>query len=535
MSEDRPSRQGHPKKQGQSDRNSRRGPPEKSSARGASREANARAPQSPRGGRYGDERRGDPRTDSRSPDRRRAPDRTGSKPAWAHERARPAREHAGAAHDVETPSTEPALGVIPSSEPPPRRRSLTNVGGEIETSGDRATAQLLARAIDVAPNMDEAAEDRAHVHGFHAYPARAHPVTVRRLIEDLVPEGGTVLDPFCGSGTVPVEAMLAGRATIGSDLNPIAVMLARAKTYPRTPEKTKALVEAARGVAEHADARRKAKTGASRRLPQEDVSLFPPHVLLELDGLRAGIAEAPPETRPDLSLVLSSILVKLSPRRGDTSEEETEKRIAAGYPSRLFVRKAEELARRFDDFAMLLRNAAAEGAPPPRARVWEDDANVLKRVEDASVDAVITSPPYVATYDYLQHHELRMRWLDLDPRKLARGEIGARRRYERLSPRDAVASWEHELAKLFHSLARVMKKDAPLVLLIADSAASRGPGGERAEPIRADEVVARVAEHGRELVPIARASQARPHFHGPTQRAFEGRPRFEHALMLRRA
>ncbi len=441
------------------------------------------------------------------------------------------REHAEP--PTESTNDGPALGVI-SAEPPKRRRSLTNVGGEVETSGDRKMAELLTHALDVAPATDEGADDRAHVHGFHAYPARAHPVTVRRLIEDLVPAGGTVLDPFCGSGTVLIEAMLAGRATVGSDLNPIAVMLARAKTYPRTPEKTQALVEAARGVAAHAESRRKAKAGASRRLPQEDVSLFPPHVLLELDGLRAGIGDAPPEHRPDLSLVLSSILVKLSPRRGDTSEGTVEKRIAAGYPSRLFVKKTEELARRFDDFAMLLRNNARASAPP-RARVFEDDANLLAKVADASIDAVITSPPYVATYDYLQHHELRMRWLDLDARKLARGEIGARRNYERLSPRDAVTSWERELAKLFHSLARVMKPGAPLVLLIADSASARGPRGERAEPIRADDVVGRVAERGGELTPVARASQARPHFHGPTQGAFSGRPRFEHALLLRRA
>ncbi len=462
-----------------------------------------------------------------------------------HRTKRPSPRRGGRTRDFERPETttdaasdEAALGVI-SAQPAKRRRSLTNVGGEVETSGDSAMAQVLAHALDVAPTMDEGAEDRAHVHGFHAYPARAHPVTARRLIEDLVPAGGTVLDPFCGSGTVLIEAMLAGRSTIGSDLNPIAVMLARSKTYPRTPEKTKALVEAARGVAAHAEARRKAKSGASRRLPQEDVSLFPPHVLLELDGLRSGIEKAPPEHRPDLSLVLSSILVKLSPRRGDTSEGTVEKRIAAGYPSRLFVNKTEELARRFDDFAMLLRNARAESPPDPaapalRARVFEDDANVLAKVEDASIDAVITSPPYVATYDYLQHHELRMRWLGLDARKLARGEIGARRNYERLSPRDAIASWERELEKLFRSLARVMRTGAPLVLLIADSASARGPRGERPEPIRADEVVGRVAERGRELIPIARASQARPHFHGPTQDAFAGRPRFEHALLLRR-
>ena len=95
-----------------------------------------------------------------------------------------------------------------------RRRALTNVGGAISTSGDRAASAILARAIDVAPSMEESAEDRAHVHGFHAYPARAHPVTARRLIEDLVPEGGRVLDPFCGSGTTSTVARALGRRSI---------------------------------------------------------------------------------------------------------------------------------------------------------------------------------------------------------------------------------------------------------------------------------------------------------------------------------
>jgi DNA modification methylase len=169
--------------------------------------------------------------------------------------------------------------------------------------------------------------------------------------------------------------------------------------------------------------------------------------------------------------------------------------------------------------------------PPPRARVFEDDATILGKVEDASIDAVITSPPYVATYDYLQHHELRLRWLGLDARKLARGEIGARRNYLKLGAREATASWEGELAKLFKSLARVMKRDASLVLLIADSAQMTPRG---AIAIRADDVVARVADKLGSLVPVAAASQARPHFHAPTQAAFRERPRYEHALLLTR-
>ena len=108
-----------------------------------------------------------------------------------------------------------------------RRRSLTHVGGAVEERGDPEASARLARAVDVSPTADADAPDRAHVHGFHAYPARTHPVTARLLIEDFAPPGGVVLDPFCGSGTVLVEAMLAGRSAIGTDLNPIAIMLAR--------------------------------------------------------------------------------------------------------------------------------------------------------------------------------------------------------------------------------------------------------------------------------------------------------------------
>jgi DNA modification methylase len=417
-----------------------------------------------------------------------------------------------------------------SVEAPRRRRSLTNVGGTIDRSGDAEASTALAGALDVAPPADRAdAPDRAHVHGFHAYPARAHPITARRLVLAFAPERGLLLDPFCGSGTVLVEAMLAGRDVVGTDLNPLAVMLARAKTYPRSKEKTEALVAAARTAAAFADERRKAKAGATRRLPREDVAIFAPHVLLELDSIRAGITtKSPPETRPELLLVLSSILVKLSQKRGDTSDETQEKRIGAGRAAKLFVAKAEEVARRMDEFASLVPT------PPPRARVYLDDATQLARVADASVDAVVTSPPYVATYDYLAHHDVRMRWLGLDARALEEGELGARRRYAKLTPERARTEWKDELARLLRSLARVMKPDAPLVLLIADSATARGPRGEPAQALRADALVAEVAQATRLFVPVARASQARPHFHGPTAAAFRNAARAEHAILLRR-
>ena len=53
-----------------------------------------------------------------------------------------------------------------------------------------------------------------------------------------------------------------------------------------------------------------------------------------------------------------------------------------------------------------------------------------------------------------------MRWLGLDTRRLEQGEIGARRRYERLTPDESRAAWERELAKLFDDCLRAADRAA---------------------------------------------------------------------------
>jgi methylase of polypeptide subunit release factors len=358
-----------------------------------------------------------------------------------------------------------------------------------------------------------------------------HPLTAARLVEAFCPvagqlgakpEPGAVLDPFCGSGTVLVEAMLAGRRAVGTDLSPLAVRLARLKTRVRAQAELRAIAARAREAAAAADARRKARAGATRRYGDEDVALFEPHVLLELDGLRAGIAALPAgSAREALEMVLSAILVKVSRRRGDTSEGAGEaRRIAAGYPARLFVKKADELCARLAAFAARVPKGT------PDARVEIDDATRLESVAPASVDAIVTSPPYVATYDYLAHHAARMRWLGLDARTFEAGEIGARRRYTSASPRDAHAAWSREVEGFLRAAARVLRPNAVAALLVADSAV-------RGAALRAEEIFAAAAARAG-LAVLARASQERPHFHGPTLAAFQDRPRREHALLLGR-
>ena len=69
-------------------------------------------------------------------------------------------------------------------------------------------------------------------HGFYKYPARFSPQLARATIEAFTEPGDLVLDPFCGGATTLVEAAAAGREAVGADISPLAIFLARAKTFP---------------------------------------------------------------------------------------------------------------------------------------------------------------------------------------------------------------------------------------------------------------------------------------------------------------
>ena len=66
-------------------------------------------------------------------------------------------------------------------------------------------------------------------HYMCSYMAMFPPELPHYFIERFTELGDTVLDPFCGRGTAPVEAAAQGRRGIGNDLNPLAVALTRGK------------------------------------------------------------------------------------------------------------------------------------------------------------------------------------------------------------------------------------------------------------------------------------------------------------------
>jgi SAM-dependent methyltransferase len=409
--------------------------------------------------------------------------------------------------------------------------------GRIVADGPAATTDALVAALR-APHADrEAAESLTHP--FHSYPARLHPATARVLVELVAPGTGRgappVVDPFCGSGTVLVEARAAGVPAIGVDLNPLAVLVARAKTWTaasprrkqlhRTGHEIAGLVLAAGKAARRAHAR-DAEPAVLRKPAGFDPNArnrrlarwFAPHVRRELeliaahlDKLRAGDAEL----ADVLTACLSAILYKVSSRASDTDPTWVERNVPRGAAARHFAQRVALLTSGLHDLAHV------PGAPP---QIFEHDARGLGEiVPDGSAGGIIASPPYAGTYDYAEHQRLRFDFLALRHRALDDGEIGSRRSFEADPAADT--AWRSALADALDAIARALAPGRAAALMIGDSVA----GGRAMYAL--DDMRAALND---DLVVEAWASQHRPMLGGRELRAFRDRPKAEHVILLRR-
>ncbi|HJL18430.1 MAG TPA: DNA methyltransferase [Sandaracinaceae bacterium LLY-WYZ-13_1] len=383
------------------------------------------------------------------------------------------------------------------------RRALSQIGGPVRVRGEDALASMLRRAWERAGREDP----DASTHGFHSWPAKMHWAIARTVIEGS--EAKTVLDPFCGGGTVLVEARVLGRRGIGVDLSPLAVRVADVRSAVWSADARDRFVASARAVAAANEARVRGRVPIRVDLPKREIGWYAPHVLKELGGLLEEIRGVEPfEDRRALAMVFSSIVVKVSKQRSDTDEREVKKRIRKGLATELFLRKARELSERWAAFA--------EVANGPSPKLIEGDARRLPRLlRTRRVGLIVSSPPYGGTYDYAAHHARRMAWLGLDDRALRRREIGARRR---LGRDEAARRWDEEVGAMLGAMRAVLRDDGLVVLVMGDAQI-----GRRRVPVPAQ--LERLGP-GHGLAVAAIASQRR--------RDWKGRhPREEHLVALR--
>lgn len=88
---------------------------------------------------------------------------------------------------------------------------------------------MAPRGIDESWDFRKA-NTKEHTHCFHSYPAMMIPQVARRILELYGKKSKILFDPYFGTGTSLVEANIKGINAIGTDINPLARLIAMTKT-----------------------------------------------------------------------------------------------------------------------------------------------------------------------------------------------------------------------------------------------------------------------------------------------------------------
>ena len=314
----------------------------------------------------------------------------------------------------------------PDAPPPPSR--LSPLEAFSTTPIDRES--LPQGRLDIARRV------RTNLLPWHG---QFSPQLVESLLSAYARRGGTVLDPFVGSGTSLVEAARLQLASWGSDLNPAAVALAR--VYRLINLDMSARIDAVHLLRQRLDR----AIGAS-------------HGPLFCDNSRQQAREE-----------LEAALIRLW--RDSTVGPIKDLAAALVILCDFFQKRldAETVYRNWQRLERLVHHL------PRRATsvsVHHADARALA-IETGTIDLVVTSPPYINVHNYHQQFRRSIEALECNVLSIAQSEIGSNRQ-NRGNRFRTVAQYALDMVLALREMARVAKTGAYLILVLGRESSVRG-------------------------------------------------------------
>lgn len=245
-------------------------------------------------------------------------------------------------------------------------------------------------------------------HGYHRYPAKFLPNVVKKIIEEYAPNCKVIADLFAGCGTTLVEAKIHGKRSIGTDINPVAQLITKVKTTPIEPvvlqQSYETLIEMFEYYVED-------EYINIQKHDKIDYWFFPSEKA-KIAFLFALVNNAPFDdaTKEFFYVCISHILKNCS------------RWLQSSTKPQIDPQKDDKIPNPFDEFKrhcqkMIKGNRAIyeelteKGNQNVQCDILLEDARHTS-IQSWSVDVIITSPPYVTSYEYADIHQLTGYWMD---------------------------------------------------------------------------------------------------------------------------
>ena len=260
-------------------------------------------------------------------------------------------------------------------------------------------------------------------HSLFPYRGKFHPQLIRALLNILeIKPGNVVLDPMAGSSTVAVEANLLGIDSISVDLSPFCELMGKVKTFALNLD-TKILESIVANPKEILKKLKKAKVPEYFKNNKND------------------------KKRKYYEIILLAFLDTMGfANRSSSSIDKLFPRVLERYVST--IKYFQEARQKLN--LKIGKSEIIQG-------------NVLNLpIDDNSVDAIITSPPYSFAIDYLKNDQPQLEYLGYNLETLRNEMIGLQGR----GVENKLEIYFDKMNQALREMKRVSRKNAPIVIII---------------------------------------------------------------------
>ncbi|PAD67775.1 hypothetical protein CHH83_17295 [Bacillus sp. 7586-K] len=289
------------------------------------------------------------------------------------------------------------------------------------------------------------------IHGIYPYRGKISAIDAKQILEQL-PNNSTLLDPFCGSGTILFEGQKLGMNVIGVDNNPIAYDLSKAKLEQKEliefEDETRNLISMARVNLEN---------NQVQDMPEEALKHFHTDSAKEIMSIAQYIEEMSPYVK---GCYYGAIALTA---RGCNHYKWTSSTVGKNIEPKQYICFYEKLLSK-------VKKHYDSNVDKPQGTVHLADSRELSNlIEPNSVDIVFTSPPYFDALDYTAYYAKIIYEIHQQDRlKIKEGLI------------QKFSDYKENMMSVLNQIDIVTKDDAIIIFVVGDKKAKDGiiDGGE---------------------------------------------------------